>query len=213
MKTGFTKREKIMIMGASIFILVFLSFQYVIKPLNNQYIEKSEEYENLDVEKTLLDVALGNETAAYSNHENAEKTFNEIKTRYPLLMPNEKLDRILTEICLDNKLTPVTLGISDAVGFVPEKTEEENSSEETQKQDSAEEPEDAIVKSPVFSVVTATMTLKGDYNSLKSLIAAIDKMDYIRISRLSFSLSKDINNTDMPNVSVFFEITMLNDMQ
>lgn len=211
MKTGLNKREKIMILGAAIFVLIFLSFNYMIIPLNKQYIQKTEEYDSLDMERELVESKFNNEALTYVGHQRGEEAFNEIKKDYPFVMPNEQLDSILTKICLDNRLTPVTLGISDAEDFVLKKPDEETE-EEVEEENIPNESEESEETAPpsALLVVTATMTLRGEYNSIKNLIDEIDKIDYIRISRLTFSLNNDTPTTNMPNISIFFEITMLN---
>lgn len=202
MKTALTNREKALLFIAAIVGVVFLAFNFLIMPTYDLYTGMLDEYDALTAEKMLLEIKLQNEESTRTGHDNAENAYNEAVRPYPAVMPNEEVDRILTGICLKNNLAPVMLGLSDAKAFG---TDEKNGSSN---------PEDGEAQNPpVFVVVTANMVLIGDYDSLKNLINTVDSMSYIRISRVSYSNNLKEDEPAQSNISVFFEVTMLNDTQ
>ena len=200
MKQGLSKREKILILVAVVVVLIYGAFQFGITPVYNKYSEKQLKYEDLSYEKKLLDEKLKNRYDIRENYTNSEENFIEIKEQYPNIMSNEEIDRVLTGICLQNKLNPTLLGISDGTASGKTLGQQASKKEETQK-------------TSFFTVVTATMNLRGDYASLKGLINTVNEIAYIRISRVSFSFDREGTGASASNISVFFEVTMLNNVE
>ena len=216
MNQGLSKRERILIFIAAIVVLVFVAFQFFIMPAYNKYTAKLDEYDNLSYEKELLDMEFRSEELTRNNYIDFEKEFIEIKERYPVVMSNEELDRMMTGLCLENKLNPVMLEIS------VEETAEEETEVQTEEQpesaeeetDSAEEQTDSAEEQKVpFVVATVTMNLSGDYNSMKGLIDTMEGIDYIQITQISYAKEKDTGTPSDSNISVIFEVTMLTKTQ
>jgi|GEM_PF-2213548 len=231
MNQGLSKREKILIFIAVIVVLVFVAFQFLIMPSYNRYTAKLDEYNNLDYEKELLDMKFQSEELTRNNYIDFEQDFMEIKERYPAVMSNEELDRMMTGLCLENKLNPVMLEIS--VEDTPEEetevqtesgaaqtdpteaqTEEQTDSAEEQADSTeAQTDEQASQKAAPFVVTTVTMNLSGSYNSMKGLIDTVEGIDYIQISQISYAIEKDTGTPSDSNISVIFEVTMLTETQ
>ncbi len=223
MKFSISKREKILIFAASILIIVLVMFQFVITPLYNGYTKKQNELNDLTAEMTALDEKLANEKASRQRLNKANETYKDIIKRYPLLMPNEDIDRLLTGICVENKLNPIMLGMTavtseaspsstteDTTKAQPSNTTTDQTTDttDTSQTEGATDTEvqEPTKPQPTFTVVSAAMTLKGDYNSLKSLITHTEKLEYIRINHLSFA---DQATDTAPSISIVFEISMI----
>ena len=212
MNQELSKREKILIFIAVIVVLVFVAFQFFIMPVYSKYTAKSDEYYNLSYEKEQLDMKIQSEELTRNNYIDLEKDFMEIKESYPAVMSNEELDRMITGLCLENKLNPVMLEIS------VEETAEEGTEAQTEsaeeETDSAEEQTDSAEEQKVpFVVATVTMNLSGDYNSMKGLIDTVEGIDYIQITQISYAKEKDTGTPSDSNISVIFEVTMLTKTQ
>jgi len=212
MNQELSKREKILIFIAVIVVLVFVAFQFFIMPVYSKYTAKSDEYDNLSYEKEQLDMKIRSEELTRNNYIDLENDFMEIKESYPAVMSNEELDRMMTGLCLENKLNPVKLEIS------VEETAEEGTEAQTEsageETDSTEDETDSAEEQAVpFVVATVKMNLGGDYNSMKGLIDTVEGKDYIQITQISYAKEKDTSTPSDSNISVIFEVTMLTEKQ
>lgn len=196
MKTGLSKREKYLVIAAAAVVLIYIGIQFGIIPAYNYYQDGLETLDVVSTEKTLMDMKLANEASTRSGYENAVSKFEDITERYPAVMPNEKVDRILTGLCLESGLSPVMLGID--VSTAPAQAEAGGDEEETTE---------------AFRVVTATMNLSGSYDNLKRLINAVERIEYIRFTRVSYTENVENDRAGVSNISVLFEVTMLDAKQ
>ncbi|MGL4789807.1 MAG: hypothetical protein ACRCW1_00240, partial [Anaerotignaceae bacterium] len=119
----------------------------------------------------------------------------DIRNRYPQEMPNEEVDKLLTGICLENRLYPTMLGISDI-----KRTQFSGETEDVA----------LLANAPHFAVITVAMNVNGDYESLKSLINHVERIEYIRISGLTYAKNQSQQGTE-EKFSLKFEVTLLND--
>ncbi len=190
MKSGLSKREKLLILIVAVILILFVGLQFVIAPLYNNFIAKTNELSELRTEKEMLDNKLANEATARAKHETALKDYEDIKLIYKTALANEDMDHLLTGLCLESGLSPMTLGISDSKPLTPITNDKQAGSE--------------VIAA--FSATEATMTLNGSYNSVKTLITKVEGMESLRITRLSLS-NKDENG----GISVGFKLTMLNE--
>jgi len=216
MNQGLSKRERILIFIAAIVVLVFVAFQFFIMPAYNKYTAKLDEYDNLSYEKELLDMEFRSEELTRNNYIDFEKEFIEIKERYPVVMSNEELDRMMTGLCLENKLNPVMLEISveeTAEEETEVQTEEQPESAEEETDSTEDETDSAEEQAVPFVVATVKMNLGGDYNSMKGLIDTVENIDYIQITQISYAKEKDTSTPSDSNISVIFEVTMLTEKQ
>ena len=190
MKMEMTKREKILIFTALVILIGFVSIRFVIMPLRDAYDARLEEYENLSLEREMLEIKFINEDITRLGFENAQASFDDLRGRYPEFMSNPEIDRVLTGICVRNGLTPVSLSIRDPVGFGAAGGDDEDGGHGVR-------------------IIVASMTLNGGYDSLQNLIAAVERTEHVRIVRLSFSFGADTGDAGRPNTSVVFEVTMI----
>ena len=196
-KTGLNKREKRLLIAASVVGLFYLAFQFGFVPYHGQYTEKTEEYEDLRMERIRVEgVLLGEENVRKSN-EKAKEDYKTLEAGYLLAGANTNLGRKLTGICTASGLSVESQTLNDpAPFFVP-------------REDDTKPEGDAA-----FSIVTVTMTVSGGYDKVKNLLDAVDKDDAVRVSNLSFSLNRgDGGGEGLERVEVTFVVTLLNGLE
>ena len=102
MKQGVSKREKILLFSMGLLLILYLCIQFVILPLANRYFEGRQQRDNLISEKHRVEADINNRPAIESENREAGQRFEAIKSEYPLLVPNEEVDTILTNLCILN---------------------------------------------------------------------------------------------------------------
>jgi len=160
MKQGLTKREKLMLLIAGLLLLMYFAFQFGFVPLYNSYQEAVIERDRLHSERLALELSILNLNSIIEANKAANNEFDEITKDYPLLIPNEEIDSLLTNLILSSGLSPRTLNIFTA-------------------------PADA--DSILFTIINVSMSVEGSYVSLLRLLDEVAKIPNISISTMSFS--------------------------
>ena len=57
--------------------------------------------------------------------------------------------------------------------------------------------------------MSVEMTLNGEYQNLLSLLDTVEGIDYLRISKLSYVWSVNLESTELDRMSIGFEVTMI----
>jgi len=199
-----SKREKILLYSAGIVVIIYLSIQFIILPLASRYATDLQERSRLNIERTRVEADLANRSNIENAHSNAERQFEDIKSEYPLLVPNEEVDTILTNLCIMNGLSVSGFNIT---------------SSPTMRQSSTSSTGDASGDSvdSIFSVVKATMNVRGVTTNVYRLLDAVDGVQYIRIVNLRYSASsgrgqaeEEIGALRRIDVVIDFELTFVN---
>jgi hypothetical protein len=196
MKHGLSKREKTLLFCVGLIALVYISFQFGIYPLYTRYIAGQDEQARLADEITFFEINLTNELAIRGGNRAAHEEFEALKQAFPPRMPNEAIDSILTGMCLRNGLSPTMLRITEV--DAPQESPAPNSSGE----------QEAAV--PIFVIVTANMNLAGEYSALVDLLDEVESIEHIRLTQVSYSEPSRIVSQGSANISLVFELTMLN---
>ena len=191
-KKGLTKREKLLILVAGTGAVLFLAVYFVIIPLYNSWSDKQEEYQLLLDEKAEMEIKLSLAPMTRSGYDSARSTLNETSKRYPFVMPNEDLYGQLTILYRNCRLA--SSGLSVAPNATPYSPDQQ-----------------AASQSAVVYTQTATLTLAGTYDNLKTFIDRIEAMDQLRINRISFSIQEAMTELGSSRISVIVEMMMLND--
>ena len=196
-----SKREKILLFITAVLIVGFLAIRFAVIPAYRHYNIVLEEHFNLSYEMEMMKMKIAEEETALKMLAEATLLFEEVKEKYPILLPNEEIDRILTGICVDSGMNPMSLSISDYVVFVPPGPEGEETPGEIEDED------EAVY---ALSTVAAQMTARGTYDSLKNFIDRTDNIDYIDIKNLSFTHPRE-RDRGLPGVTLSLELTMINE--
>jgi len=190
-KSGLNKREKTLIFIALLLLLIYLVIQFAIYPLFNRYVDSVQERIYLTTEKAQVEADIANLASIEEANTVANEKFERIVQEYPLLIPNEEIDRILTDMCISNGLKPTALRFTDSFG-VP------NSSD--QKDDQY-----------LFTVVVASMSMTGRYDSMVKLIDDVADSQFINISNLGYTVNNSTSgDEETANITMAFELTFIN---
>lgn len=163
-----TRREKFLIILCIIIVVGALGTKFVVNPLLSTRKTLQERLESLESEKILMDTKLGNATIVEQSHNDNKAKYEKEKEKYYAWMPNEDIDFILTGLCLENKLQPTLLGITDQVAEPEEGVE----SIETQ------------LSGGELTSVQVSMNIRGTYENMMSFIDAIDLIPSVQLTRL-----------------------------
>ena len=190
MKQGLSKREKILLFSAGLLVLFYLSVQFAIIPLANRYRDGVQDRNTLSIEERHVRTEIANKQSTEQANIEAKTKFEAIKQEYPLLVPNEEVVTILTNLCLKNALSPSRLSI-----ITPTAPSRSGNGPET--------------PGSLFTIITASTNLTGTYSSLTRLLDEVDTMQYIRITNLGYSASRQADD-DISSITLSFELTFIN---
>lgn len=203
MVQGLSKREKVLLFAAGLLVVLYLSIQFAILPLMTRHMNAVQERNNLRTEQARVDDDIRNSAAIESAHSDAVKKFDDIKKEYPLLVPNEEVVTILTNLCITNGLSPTRLNITSP----PYPTAPAASGSEGDTADATTATPESL-----FTIITATVNATGSYESLTKLLDEVDTKQYIRITTMSYSVNRQRDPTEPTTTSVTFnlELTYVN---
>ena len=195
-KRGLSKRERVLLFITLLLLIIYLVVQFAIYPLFSRYVDGVQERNQLIAEKAQVETDIMNTAEIEVSNIVAIEKYEQILQEYPRLIPNEEIDRILTDLCITNGLKPTALRFTNSFGA----PRSEN--------DSTDQQDDSYL----FTVVVATMNMTGNYSSLVELVDDIIEMQFIHITNLGYSIAN--NNTteedESANITMAFELTFTN---
>lgn len=192
-----SKREKVLVMLAICVGLGFLAIKFVILPAFTAQGVAEELLLTRTSEKQLMEMKLSNESVIRETYNKKKEKYEEVKDIYPAAMTNERLDKLITGICLEYNINPNSLGMStvqqDAVAAAgPE---------------AADAPEKSI-----FTTANVNVSANGSYGDLLRLIDYVDKTPYMKINLLSYSEPRGsasaADEPKPPEIALLFEVIM-----
>ncbi|MDR0292962.1 MAG: hypothetical protein LBH95_02275 [Oscillospiraceae bacterium] len=199
-KTGLSKNEKRLLVIVTVVALFYVAFQFGFMPQYNLYLERTDEYGKLLDQEMMVNRDLAGESAIRANYKQTLEDYALIEKQYRPASKSEEIGRELTKLCLDNGLEGPSLTLSKPVDFY------------APGGDGAAGGEAAA-----FCTVTATVAATTSYDSLKSLLNAVDRIGYVRVSSLSFGFGEEgfggeDPEAELQRTTVTFEVTMLNSL-
>ena len=205
MKTGLTKREKILLFGAGLVLILYLSIQFAIIPLSNTYRTATEERDRLRHERDTHDMEARMLPDLRIRSTETRERFYELTSGYPVIVPNELTDQRLTSLCGNHNMSIQSLRFAPQPAPPPPPEPE---------YDEEGNPiiieDDGLEAYPVFTYVTAFMNLTGSYSSLMHLIDEVIDIEYIRLTSASFTRIFQ-ETLEASTISLTFEVTYLSD--
>jgi len=193
MINSLSKREKILLFGAGLLVILYLAIQFAILPLMRNYVEGIEERNHLRLLQRKVDEDIRDKSTIENTHKDAEQRFDRIKQEYPLLVPNEEVVTTLNLLCITNGLSPTRLNITTPP--YPTASDDSEGTEETS----------------LFTIITATVNVTGTYLALVQLLDEVDSLQYIRITNMSYSLIRDTESiVPTASITLNFELTYVN---
>ena len=200
-KKGLSKRERFLLIAALAVGLLAAAVQFAILPLNSDLQDKNEQYSNMEFEKSKLDAQFASETAIRDNNSAAIGEYNSKSGMFLSESLSNEIGRLLTNLCENHGLSPSDLKLSAPKPFSMDEKGAETDAENANKS--------------VFLTVTATMTVKGGYDDLKTLLDDVEQTAYIRVSRTSVTWKKETGgetvyiDPEPDRITLEFEVTML----
>jgi len=199
MSQGLSKREKILLFSACLLVIFYLSIQFVILPLATRYVDGLDERRVVRSEAQAVRADIANRTAIMSENQAANERFDDIRSDYPELVPNDEVHNTLTHLCLMNGLNPTRLTIVSPPPSIIAANEGAT----------PEQAEQAAIDG-LFTIITASMQVNGNFDSLKKLLNAVDKEQYIRITNVGFAANRDNEGIENSTMTLNFELTYVN---
>jgi len=193
-KKGLSKREKRLILLLAVVVLFAVTAMYVIVPLFNKLEDRIDDYNTLSLEKTRIEAIIATELSTRAALDTAAAGHDELMANYPSESHLSEVGRMLTGLCEEHRLSPIDQRLSAPKPLV-----------------TGDEGDDSATVNPGFLVVSATMTIRGSYDDLKSLLNTVEKTDYIRVSRVSFGRNNP-ETSGFDRITVYFEVIMLKDI-
>ena len=191
-KMTLSKREKRLIFIAAIFAILAVMVMLVILPLFNLYSDTTMEYNDLATRRAQMEVALMTEESIRAGYENELALFNHLRTIYSGDSFSSDIGRMLTQMVMRYDLAPISQNISPPTDFIP--PSEDNGAEEY----------------VVFSTMSVSMVVAGEYVNVKRLLDTIEDNQYIRVSEVTLRFSEDeYQNISTERINIKFEVLML----
>jgi len=190
MKQGLSKREKILLFSAGLLLIFYVSIQFVILPLMARYNDALSEKDIKLSHKASVDLDIASKLIIVEQNNEAGKRYIELKNEYPVLVPDEEIDTILTNLCRTNGLIPTSLRMTRP-----------DTSKNTAGANGAEPN--------LFTIVTASMEMNGTNRALLDLIDEVDSIQYIRIVNMTYSANRSAENNNNDSVKLDFELTFI----
>jgi len=191
-KKGLSKREKLMLLIMVVIGLFAIMVMFVIIPFYEQLSAKTKALSDLEFTKAQIDTTLASEHGIRENYNAVLQQHDMNSARFLNEALSNDIGRMLTVLCENHSLQPIDQKLSAPVDFVIKREGGEESAENS-----------------LFLIVSAVMTVRGEYDDLKSLLDTVEGIDYIRISRTSFSRNTYNPESGLDRITVYFEVTML----
>ncbi|MCL2249381.1 MAG: hypothetical protein FWC13_08925 [Oscillospiraceae bacterium] len=160
-----SKREKILLFSAILLLVSYVTIQFVIFPMFERYTQAQVTLQLLSDERAIAEAEITNLPIYRSENAFALERLDEITSAFPVLVPNEDIDMLMTSLVLRHNHSPTLLNIT-----------------RQQPPQGAEEGEPHL-----FTFVTVNMNLIGSLDSLYSLVHEVEGLNFMRITNLSHS--------------------------
>ena len=195
-KKVLTKREKRLVFIAICFAILTIMILLVIIPLNNRLSSSREEYNELTIKHSQLEIALATEESVRTGYANALALFEHMRMTYESETLSSDIGLILTQTVKEHNLTPISQSISPPKDFIIG-ADDSNVSDESDEE-------------AIFSSMSVSMVVSGQYSNVKRLVDSIEKSDYIRVSDVTITFIKSESGfVDTDRINIRFEVIML----
>ena len=194
-KMTLTKREKRLLFVGGCIGVIAVMVMLVLLPLTNRLADNNEEYERLLAEQVQIDIALATGEGIRAGHASAFDHYNQIRSIYSGESLSSDIGLILTELVTRHHLTPISQHLSFPAEFIVPVADDEEEDENT-----------------IFSYMSVTMTVSGEYSNLKRFLDSFQDMNYIRVKSVSFVREIDeYGHVELDRINIGFVVLMLLD--
>lgn len=106
-----SRREKILIYVLACFLIGMFGLYFVVKPSFENYLAVSAQVEEAQFTQQSMEMAIDNIPAIMQSRDDGNLKLAELKTPFSAELPNEGVDKLLTQLCLGYSLSPRSLAI------------------------------------------------------------------------------------------------------
>ncbi len=106
-----SRREKILIYVLACFLIGMFGLYFIVKPSLENYLAVSAQVEEAQFTQQSMAMAIDNIPATMQSRDEANSKLVELKTPFSAELPNEGVDKLLTQLCLGYSLAPRSLAI------------------------------------------------------------------------------------------------------
>lgn len=129
-----TRREKLLIYILGCFLIGFFGVYFVILPSYSSFQVVNDQAAEAAFTKDSMAMAIDAIPSTMEARDQAKVTLSTMKAVFPKQLPNEGLDMLLTQLCLDYSLSPKVLSIASndigsVITFIPYKSDQQASAE------------------------------------------------------------------------------------
>jgi hypothetical protein len=188
---GLSTREKKMLLFLAVFGTTALMVVFVIMPYFNRLQDERDALNALEMEQMRINILLASEQTLINNFDDAFEHYSETTQALITESHISEIGRMLTRICQEHGLMPIEQRLSNPVVFTDSDARDDDGG--------------------VLSTVSVSMSVRGSYNDLKRLLNTIEQTEYLRISRVSFSIGDDRDVTE--RIALNFEVVMLRELE
>lgn len=179
-----SSREKKLLYFLVCFLLIIGGWYFIISPALDKHTALNNEYQSLLMQNSSKQIELQRYLSAPEELKEKQDSLNKIIKKYNPILKDEKIDKLVTTLILNNGLDPISLTIGDIqdVQLQQDNTNETNNTENETEQS-------AYVKQ-----ISVNITVLGTLTQMTKIIDDLHDMEGVQVS--SFQYSKSMSNTN-----------------
>lgn len=179
-----SSREKKLLYFLVCFLLIIGGWYFIISPALDKHTALNNEYQSLLMQNSSKQIELQRYLSAPEELKEKQDSLNKIINKYNPILKDEKIDKLITTLILNNGLDPISLTIGDIqdVQLQQDNTNETNNTENETEQS-------AYVKQ-----ISVNITVLGTLTQMTKTIDDLHDMEGVQVS--SFQYSESMSNTN-----------------
>lgn len=179
-----SSREKKLLYFLVCFLLIIGGWYFIISPALDKHTALNNEYQSLLMQNSSKQIELQRYLSAPEELKEKQDSLNKIIKKYNPILKDEKIDKLITTLILNNGLDPISLTIGDIqdVQLQQDNTNETNNTENETEQS-------AYVKQ-----ISVNITVLGTLTQMTKTIDDLHDMEGVQVS--SFQYSESMSNTN-----------------
>ena len=179
-----SSREKKLLYFLVCFLLIIGGWYFIISPALDKHTALNNEYQSLLMQNSSKQIELQRYLSAPEELKEKQDSLNKIIKKYNPILKDEKIDKLITTLILNNGLDPISLTIGDIQDV---QLQQDNTNETNNTENEAEQS--AYVKQ-----ISVNITVLGTLTQMTKTIDDLHDMEGVQVS--SFQYSESMSNTN-----------------
>ena len=179
-----SSREKKLLYFLVCFLLIIGGWYFIISPALDKHTALNNEYQSLLMQNSSKQIELQRYLSAPEELKEKQDSLNKIIKKYNPILKDEKIDKLVTTLILNNGLDPISLTIGDIQDV---QLQQDNTNETNNTENEAEQS--AYVKQ-----ISVNITVLGTLTQMTKTIDDLHDMEGVQVS--SFQYSESMSNTN-----------------